>query len=150
MPADCNWIRGSTPVRSRHFEWCVDAAGALNLRSRQGQFHMTAEELVRLHDYLLEQPRRLGNNKDGRPATVPLGDAIGWDFIVDSLGRTGCHMWASHLIGVLLEAGLLVQHNGRRGFRAYQARPELCWQTALTAYSLRPAESSAETAFATV
>jgi len=141
MPPNCNWILGSTPVKRGHFKWCVDAAGALHLRSGAGQLHVTADELVRLRDYLLERPRRLGNNMDGRPATVPPGDAIGWDFIVESLGRNGCHMWASHLIGVLLQADLVSLQEESGGYRAYQAIAGRCWQTALTGYAARPAVS---------
>jgi hypothetical protein len=141
MPANCNWMRGSTPVQHSHFEWCVDAAGALHLRSGRGHFHITAGELVRLRKYLLKQPRRLGNNKDGRPATITPGDAIGWDFIVATLGRQGSQIWASHLVGVLFQAGLLKQFRGPRGYRAYQAIAGRCWQTALTGNAARPAIS---------
>lgn len=122
---------GHTPIRQNPFEWMVDPNGSLRIQSGASAFTLSAAEMARLLAYLAEGPRCLGNSKDRRPEAVPPGDAIGWDFIVGTLGRRGCQMWASHVVGVLLLCELVDQVAGQCGRCAYKAVPGANWQNAL-------------------
>jgi hypothetical protein len=126
----CNWRTGFTPVRGNRFEWCLDSHGSLHIRTPKSRFALSEADLVSLVAYLDHRPRCLGNGKADRSATIPPGDAIGWDFIVGTLGRSGCQMWASHVVGVLLQCEVVVQVDGPCGRRAYRTVRPADWQSA--------------------